>query len=198
MPCEAQVSLGRAGQRRRLIVCADDYGLTAGVSRGIRDLLERRRISATSVMAASDRWPREAAALRAVAGDANIGLHITLTEQVPLGRLPIYAPGGRFPPLGAAFKAGMLRRLPLDEIRSEIERQFESFCVHYGRSPAHIDGHHHIHQLPGVREIVVEMARGMGAPVWVRVSRDALGTVFRRGIASGKAVLIGAPGRAVK
>ena len=35
---------------RRIILCADDYGMSPGVNRAIRDLIERRRINATSVM----------------------------------------------------------------------------------------------------------------------------------------------------
>ena len=73
----------------RLIVNADDYAFTPGISRGIRELLSTRRISATSVMAASQYWPQEAAALKAVAGDADIGLHLTLTGVEAVGRIGV-------------------------------------------------------------------------------------------------------------
>ena len=185
--------------QQRLIVCADDYGLTPGVSRAIRELLAARRISATSVMAASEYWPAEAPSLKAVAGGADIGLHITLTDHIPLGPMPAFAPSGRFPAMAAVYKAGLGRRLPLDEIRSEIERQIASFITHFGAPPAHFDGHHHIHQLPGIRDIVVDAAKRLGSgQIWVRSCRETPLRIWRRGIAVGKALAIGSFGRAIE
>lgn len=189
---------GTAPSRKRLIVCADDYAFTPGVSRAIRELIAARRISATSVMAAAPDWPAEAAALKAIAGDADIGLHVTLTDHVPLGPMPRLAPDGRFPRMPDLYRAGLLRRLPLDEIGAEIARQADRFIQHYGAPPAHIDGHHHVHQLPGIRDIIVETARRLGVGrTWVRAGHEAPSLVWRRGVASSKALVIGALGRGV-
>ncbi len=189
---------GRSAAPKRLIVCADDYALTAGVSASIRTLIEAKRVSATSVMAASPGWPAEAAALRAIAGRANIGLHITLTDQVPLGAMPQFAPTGRFPPMPDVHKAGLLRRLPLAEIERELERQLAQFIEHYGEPPAHIDGHHHVHQLPGVRDIVTAMAARFAGRTWVRSCRERPTLVWRRAVATSKALVIGALGAGVE
>src|SRR5688500_16181068 len=97
----------------RIVVCADDYAFTPGVSRAIRELIVARRISATSVMTVSEFWPEESGALAAVAGDADIGLHVTLTDQAPLGAMPTFAPEGRLPSLPQVLRAGVLRQLPL-------------------------------------------------------------------------------------
>ena len=189
-PRDIQTPSDRASSTR-IVICADDYGLTPGVSRAIRELIAARRISATSVMTGSEFWPAEAAALRAVAGDADIGLHVTLTDQAPLGAMPEFAPGGRFPPLSAVFRAGLLHRLPLAEIEAEIERQLEAFVAHYGAPPAHIDGHHHMHQLPGVRDIVVRLATRFGhGRTWVRSCAEPMTRIRRRGIAPVKAGII--------
>ena len=183
----------------RLIVCADDYGFTPGVSRAIRELLAARRISATSVMAASEFWPSEAPALKAVAAGADIGLHITLDRSCPAR--PRCRPSrhpGAFPAMGAVYKAGLSRRLPLDEIRSEIERQIASFIKHFGAAPAHIDGHHHIHQLPGIRDLVVDAAKRLGPGR--TLGPFVPGTphrIWRRGVAVGKALAIGALGAGI-
>lgn len=179
----------------RIVVCADDYGFTPGVSRGIRELIAARRISATSVMTGSEFWPAEAAALKAIADVADIGLHVTLTDQRPLGPMPKFAPGGRFPPLPAVFRAGLTRQLPLAEIEAEIERQVEAFISHYGAPPAHIDGHHHMHQLPGVRDIVVRIAARVGkGRTWVRSCAERHVTIARRGIAPLKTAIIASLG----
>lgn len=188
-----------AADLARIVVCADDYAFTPGVSRAIRELIAARRISATSVMTSSEFWPEEAAALKAVAGDADIGLHVTLTDQTPIGTMPTFAPGGRFPPLAVVFRSGLLRRLPLAEIEAEVERQVEAFVAHYGAPPAHIDGHHHMHQLPGVREIVVRIAKRLGSGrIWVRVCSEPRTAIVRRGVGITKAMIIGALGPAVE
>lgn len=184
---------------KRLIVCADDYAFTPGVSRSIRELLAARAISATSVMAASPFWPEEAAALRAVAGSADIGLHVTLTDQTPLGPMPSYAPDGKLPPIPRVFKAGLMRRLPLVEIEAEIERQLDRFIEVWGAPPAHIDGHHHVQQLPGIRELIVRLARRIGPDrTWVRNGADPAARIARRGVATGKSLLIATLGRGIR
>lgn len=187
------------GDLTRIVVCADDYAFTPGVSRAIRELIAARRISATSVMTGSEFWPAEAAALKAVAGDADIGLHVTLTDQVPIGAMPAFASDGRFPPLATVFRNGLMRRLPLAEIEDEIERQVEAFISHYGAPPAHIDGHHHMHQLPGVRDIVVRIAARLGkGRTWVRSCAEPPGAIVRRGVGTAKALIIGALGPAIE
>jgi len=68
---------------RRIWLCADDYGLSPGVNRAIRDLIERGRLNATSVMVVGPAIGRdEVSALQAAAANSprcSIGLHATLT-----------------------------------------------------------------------------------------------------------------------
>src|SRR5947209_17647472 len=68
---------------RRVWLCADDYGISPGVNRAIRDLIERGRLNATSIMVVGESLGRdEVAALQAAAGCSPrcaIGLHATLT-----------------------------------------------------------------------------------------------------------------------
>src|ERR1700727_472429 len=68
---------------RRIWLCADDYGISPGVNRAIRDLIERGRLNATSVMMVGPSIGRdEAASLQAAAAQnprCAIGLHATLT-----------------------------------------------------------------------------------------------------------------------
>ena len=76
-----------------IILCADDYGIAPGVSRAIRDLIARRVLTATGCMTGGPWWPEEGVALRPLSGMADCGLHITLTDQAPLGAMPRTAPG---------------------------------------------------------------------------------------------------------
>ena len=71
---------------RRLILIADDYGISPGVSAGIRELAERRRLTGTGVMATMKHWPAEAGALKDLHGNIAVGLHFTLSDQPPRRR----------------------------------------------------------------------------------------------------------------
>ena len=83
-----------AAPSRRIWLCADDYGLSPGVNRGIRDLIERGRLNATSVMVVGPAIGRdEISPLQdAVANSPRcaIGLHVTLTA--PFRPLTDFAP----------------------------------------------------------------------------------------------------------
>ncbi len=181
--------------RRKVVVCADDYALTPGVSRAIRELIAAGRISATSVMTVCPYWAEEGPALAAVAGEADIGLHLTLTDQTPLGPMPELAPAGRLPPIGAIVKASLLGRLPTSEIEQEIERQLTAFIAVWKRPPAHVDGHHHVHQLPGVRSALLKvLERQSGPRPYLRSCHEPLARIWKRGIARKKALMISSLG----
>jgi len=141
----------------KIVLCADDYGVSPGVSRGIRELLEMERLSATSCMVVFPEFAEGGPLLSPFFDKADIGLHVTLTADKPLRSVLI---------------AGWLRRLKADDMRREVDRQLEIFTSVMGRVPAYIDGHQHVHLLPGVREAVVEAAAGIGA--YVRVTRESI------------------------
>src|SRR5215212_10420571 len=110
-----------AAPPRRIWLCADDYGLSPGVNRAIRDLIERGRLNATSVMVVGPAIGRaEVAALQEAAANSPrcaIGLHATLTA--PFRPLTMYfrpLDGGLFLPLAAMLRSGLLRRLDREMI----------------------------------------------------------------------------------
>ncbi len=181
-------------------VCADDFALTPGVCSGVVECLERGRISATSCMTARPAWPRWAAALRPFARAADIGLHFTLTDQEPAGTAPILAPHGRLPALPRLVRWSLTGRLPHGEIRDQLNRQLDAFEEQFGAAPAQVDGHHHVHQLPGVRGVLVETLRTRygSSPPYVRVSGDAVTRVLRRAVAVGTCLGVGFFGPALR
>ena len=79
-----------------VVLCADDFGLTEGVSRGILELARMGRLSATSAMTNCPAFPRMAPGLADLDGVA-VGLHLNLTTGEPLGPMPAFAPAGGFP-----------------------------------------------------------------------------------------------------
>lgn len=176
-----------------VLLCADDYGLAPGVNAAIRELIAANRLTATSVMSLCPFWASDAAALRELADKADVGLHFTLTDQTPLGPMPRLTPAGRLPPLGRLMALAYRGGLDAGEIRDELARQIDAFTAAWGGPPAYIDGHQHVHQLPTVRDAVVNaMATLPGA--YVRRCCEPVGAILHRRVAVPKTLLIGALG----
>src|ERR1700730_10908914 len=142
-----------AAPLRRIWLCADDYGLSEGVNRAIRDLIERGRLNATSVMVVGPAIGRdEVSALRAVAASSPrcaIGLHATLTA--PFRPLTIHfrpTDGGMFLAFPNMLRAGLVRRLDVEMIYGELMVQLTAFKDLFGRAPDFVDGHQHAQLFP--------------------------------------------------
>jgi predicted glycoside hydrolase/deacetylase ChbG (UPF0249 family) len=156
---------------RHIIICADDYGISPAVSAAIRDLIARARINATSVMVAAPSFDHaEAAKLRDVAAKhASVGLHVTLTGPfAPLSQdfEPLH--GGAFLSLATTLRRAHLRSLRPKLLIAEISRQFEAFVAAFGRPPDFVDGHHHVHLFPQIRDAVLRATKDLAPHAWVR------------------------------
>jgi predicted glycoside hydrolase/deacetylase ChbG (UPF0249 family) len=175
-----------------ITLCADDYGLTYGVSRGIIEALGAGRLSAVSALVTGPRWPALGHELMRRRFDADIGLHLNLTLGKPLGPMPHFAKDGVFPPVRALVRAARKGKLPLQEIRAEIARQLDRFEAVTGRPPDFVDGHQHVQVLPHVRdELLEELAqRGLKGRCWLRDCGDALPRLLARGAQIRKAMIL--------
>lgn len=158
-------------QRRRIVLTADDYGISPAVSGAIRDLIDRHRINATSVMVLAPSFSSgEAATLRQAAGDhASIGLHLTLTG--PFRPLTAhFAPlrRGAFFPLASMARRALSRALIPALLDAEIAAQFAAFHDLFGRAPDYVDSHQHIHVFPQISEALVRVSRHAAPQAWLR------------------------------
>lgn len=161
---------------KRLAVCADDYGLGPAVDRGILALADQGRITALSALVTMPRWAEAGPALRDTRAAA--GLHFNLTEGEPLSTaLRRHWP--RFPSLGAVIAQAFLGRLPA-AVAGEFEAQLQRFIDVTGRPPAFIDGHQHVHALPGVRSFVLDAAARLGVPLRNTGRLPGQGFAFKR------------------
>lgn len=184
----------------RLILCADDYGLAPGVSRGILRLLAAGRLSATSCMSLGQAWAGHAAALRAHTDQADIGLHLTLTDHRPLGTMTSLAPAGALPSVGRLLALSLTGRIDRAEVALELERQLDAFEQAIGRPPAFIDGHQHVHQFPVIRDVVLDFwqRRLARTNAWMRVCAEPWRATLQRGLEAPKPWVITALGRALR
>ena len=167
-----------AASRGRFWLCADDYGISPSVSLAIRDLAARGRINATSVMVLAPSFHRaEANALDVLNTNGprvSIGLHLTLTAPFrPLSQAFKPTRDGAFLPLMKMGIEAFLRRLDLAALVEEIATQLRQFVDLFGRAPAFIDGHQHVHLFPQVRDAVLKVAQENAPSAWLRQSGSA-------------------------
>lgn len=145
---------------RRLIVNADDFGLTPGVSHGIL-AAHRHGIVTSSTVLVTQPIERDLIT-RALDEGLALGLHVNLTLGRPLTRAPSLADAsGRF--VRDARRAAA--RASPREVEGEVGAQIETFLSLARRSPTHLDSHHHVALHPPVRQVVLGAARRLGVPV---------------------------------
>lgn len=136
---------------RRLIVNADDFGLSEGVDRGIAEAHERGIVTSASLMVRAPH-AEEAAAYAHAHPELSVGLHVDLGEWHYTGAVWI-----------AAYEV-----VPTDDetaVGAEVAAQVERFCALMGREPTHLDAHQHVHRDEPARSIVAEFGRRFGVPV---------------------------------
>jgi len=192
-PAVSRSSAGEAGPRGGMVIlCADDYALTEGVSRAIGELAAARRLSATSVLVTAAHWPELAPRLRVHRARLSIGLHLDLTLGPPAGPMPRLAPAGRLPGLRGLLVRALAGLLDAAEIGAEIDRQLDRLEAGLGFPPDHIDGHQHVHVLPGVRGPLLDIVRRRygSRPPLVRLPADRPQAILERGLATWKALAV--------
>lgn len=142
---------------KRIVLCADDYGQNQAISAGILSLARNGHLSATSCMTAASHWPDAARELRNTTPDIDIGLHFTLIDEPFIDSQSLGYDGGSATGLSALIRAAYLKRLDQSAIIQAFNSQIDRFIEHLGRLPDFIDGHQHIHQLPVVRDALLEV-----------------------------------------
>jgi len=152
---------------KRLIVNADDFGLTENVNRGILDSHREGIVTSTTLLANGMAFESAVAAGKRF-HRLGIGVHLNLTEGKPVAdarHIPTLVDrGGRLHLAPARLWAGIaLGQVSLSDIEVELRAQV-SKVIRAGIRPTHFDGHKHVHVLPGVSEIVIRLAREFRIP----------------------------------
>jgi predicted glycoside hydrolase/deacetylase ChbG (UPF0249 family) len=159
---------------RRLIINADDFGLTFGINRAISEAHERGVVTSTTLMANSRAF-REATTLARSAAERrlSVGCHVVLLDGEPL------LPADRVPTLlqdtpsngNSRFRdnlndfvvASFRHRLNPAEIETEAAAQIEH-VQSAGVQLSHFDTHKHAHMFPAVLRPLLRAASASKVP----------------------------------
>lgn len=140
-----------AGEARRLVVNADDFGRSPGVNRGILRAHRAGMVTSASVMVC---WPTSGHALTAARAHPalSLGLHLDLAEWELRGGewIPLYQ-------RVATDDAGAVER--------ELRRQLDLFRRLAGRDPTHLDSHQHVHLDAPARDACARAAAELAVPL---------------------------------
>lgn len=141
--------------KKRIVLCADDYGQAPAISQGIIALIKYGRLSATSCLVTSPYWLESAKWLKPFGFSVDVGLHLNLTEGKALSRSFIDHYGEDLFALPSLLCRALTRQLRQDVIIAEFEAQLDRFIEGFGEAPCFIDGHQHIHQFPVIRDALI-------------------------------------------
>lgn len=161
---------------RRLIVTADDFGLSAGVNRAVELAWQQGILTQTSLMAGGAAFD-EAVAIAHRNPGLQVGLHLTLIQGRPVlppERIPdLVGPNGCFPdnPVAVGMKLFFDPTLRL-QLRAEIEAQILKL-KQAGIPLSHIDGHLNIQMHPTVFALLTELMQLHGITSF-RITRERL------------------------
>lgn len=170
---------------KNLIVNADDFGWTEGVNRGIAEAFRHGIVTSTSLVANGEAFAN-AVELAQATPDLGVGVHLNLSDGPPMTEREavksLLNDQGRF---AGGPKSLLLRRASGGLLLDEVEREWDAQIQKVRRAgivPTHLDGHKHVHMLPGLFEVALKLAKrhGIGA---VRVALEA--SSLRAALASG-------------
>jgi hopanoid biosynthesis associated protein HpnK len=161
---------------RRLIVNADDFGLSASVNQAVIRA-HREGILTTASLMVNEPGCAEAVQLAKENPRLGVGLHLTLLmghAALPPEKIPgLVNPRGEFSnsPVGVGLNYFFKRTLR-EQLRAEIHAQFEKFHAS-GLRLDHLNGHLHLHLHPVVFQILMEEADKLRI-THLRLTRDCL------------------------
>jgi predicted glycoside hydrolase/deacetylase ChbG (UPF0249 family) len=171
---------------RNLIVNADDLAWAEGVNRGIAQAHRNGIVTSTTILANGAAFASAVELVKATPS-LSVGVHLNLSDGKPVS-LPETVPSivndrGEFKGGPEALLLRVARRnLRLKEVEIEWESQIQK-VVNAGIQPTHLDGHKHVHMLPGMFEIVLRLAKRNNIAA-VRISHE--GSSLRVALSSGE------------
>lgn len=144
--------------QKSIVLCADDYGLHEGINNGILSLVQQNRLSAVSCTMNFDKQKAAFVRLKHYEDIIDIGLHFNLTEGLALtGDSSVTDATGKFNEINQLLLQSVARRIKQKEVEKELHAQLDEFEAAFGRLPDFIDGHQHVHHLPLISDVLLQV-----------------------------------------
>ena len=149
---------------KKLIINADDFGLTEGMTKGTIDSHVDGVVTSTTLMMNAP-FTEYAIAEAKKYPSLGVGIHLTLTYGRPLvaGAKSFTDSEGKFLKL-AAYPDGFAQ-VDLEELYREWKAQMELFIDMAGKLPTHVDSHHHVHCDPHHHDVVARLVSEYDLPL---------------------------------
>ena len=148
---------------KSIILCADDFGQNTAISEGIIDLCQQGRLNAVSCMVNGEAFISHIEDLKATG--IPLGLHLNLTHGKAL------VSGEYHFPLRVLLQAVYCsKKLNAADFYAEINAQIKAFKQMTGQYPKFIDGHQHVHQLPMIRDALIQAVSACEFKPWFRIT----------------------------
>ena len=148
----------------KLIINADDFGLSESVNRGIVDCYKEGLISSTSIMMNTP-YTDQAIELAKKHDIKNIGIHLNLTygkSVLPASEVPsLVDENGTF-----HYVCMLGYYTQYLDAKKELKAQIEKFLA-TGLKPTHLDHHHYFNEIPNILKAYLELAKEYNLPVRV-------------------------------
>ena len=149
---------------KKIIINADDFGLTKTISDEIIKVYKIGNLSSTSLMVNTP-GRDYAINLARENPDLGIGLHFNLTEGFALtGVSSITNSEGKFLDKMKLILYVILKKIDIKDVYKELKAQYE-YIIKAGLIPSHIDSHQHIHMNPRIFKLVADFAKEKNIPI---------------------------------
>ena len=151
--------------KMKVIFNADDFGYSKGVNLGILEAYKNGVLRSTTIMAGMPGF-EHAVNLSKENPGLRIGVHLTLTTGKSVGGIykTLTDEDGKFLPLNEVERRAKAGETDLAEVEAEYEAQIRKVLA-AGINPDHFDSHHHTHNLPGIVNVFLKMAKKYGVKV---------------------------------
>lgn len=148
---------------KKLIINADDFGISEGVTLGIIKAHRNGVVTSTTAMMNMP-YVKRALELAKAFPELGVGIHLVLTTGSPLCQnVPsMVDEAGEFHKLRGEFDHC---QVDLAELELEWETQIRLFIEMAGCKPSHIDSHHHVHLRKNLIEVALKLAKKYDIPM---------------------------------
>lgn len=162
---------------KQLIVNADDFGRHPLINQAVAEAVDTGGLLSASLMA-GEAYFADAVTIAQEHPRLGVGVHLTLVDGRPVlppEKIPslVTDAGAFLPDHGVFVKSYLQGKIDKQDIRRELSAQMDK-VLKAGITPTHVDSHQHMHMLPGIFALVLEMAAMRGIKK-VRISRGIYG-----------------------